>query len=334
MTAPFIIAEVGMAHDGSLGTAHAYIDALAGMGVDAVKFQVHIAEAESSTLEPFRVEFSYQDENRMDYWNRTAFTAAQWKTLKLHCEMQNMEFIATPFSKAAVDLLISLGVNKFKISSGDANNLLLIKHISDTQKEIILSSGMSTLQELDESMALLSGQNTKVSLLQCTTAYPTLPEQWGVNVIDLYKNRYGIPVGFSDHSGDVFACLAATALGADILEFHIVFDKRIFGPDTSSSIPVAQVPSLVNGIKQIFRARQNPVVKDDTVRCEGMKKIFEKSLAINKPLVRGQQITFEDLEGKKPADLGIPARDYEKVVGKKLVRNMKQWEFLHDDDLL
>jgi N,N'-diacetyllegionaminate synthase len=333
MTAPYLIAEVGMAHDGSLGTAHAYIDALAQTGVNAVKFQVHIAEAESSLLEEFRVKFSYQDQNRMQYWQRTAFTKDQWQTLKLHCEDLKMEFLATPFSKSAVDLLTAIGTKRFKVSSGDVNNLLLLKHLSATGKEIILSSGMSSLDELDESITLLAMQNTKVSLMQCTTAYPTLPEQWGLNVIELFKHRYSIPVGFSDHSGEIFACLAATTMGADLLEFHVVFDKHAFGPDTNASIEINKIPLLVDGVQKIYRARNSPLSKREGNSFAGMKRLFEKSLAINRALPKGHQISFEDLESKKTGGVGVLARHYEKIIGKKLTRGMKQWEFIQDGDL-
>jgi N,N'-diacetyllegionaminate synthase len=334
MTAPYLIAEVGMAHDGSLGTAHAYIDALAQTGVDAVKFQVHVAEAESSLLESFRVKFSYQDENRVEYWQRTAFTVDQWRALKMHCEDLNMEFLATPFSIAAVDLLQSIGIKRFKVSSGDVNNLLLLQYLSTTGKEIILSSGMSTLDELDEAITLLTSRNTKVSLLQCTTAYPTLPEQWGLNVIGLFRDRYSLPVGLSDHSGDIFACLAATALGADILEFHVVFDKQVFGPDAGASIPLYKIPSLVDGVRQIHKARENPVTKVERHCNEAMKRLFEKSLAINRSLPQGHQIRFEDLESKKTGVVGISARHYEKILGRKLAREMKQWELIQYGDLI
>src|SRR6056297_1659916 len=226
-----LIAEIAQAHDGSLGIAHSYIDALADSGVDAVKFQTHIAEAESSMHEPFRTKFSYEDKNRYDYWKRMEFTLEQWEGLKKHCEEKNVEFLSSPFSISAVELLEKIGVKRYKIGSGEINNFLLLRKIAKTGKPIILSSGMSSFSELDKTLEFLQKFDNSLSILQCTTAYPTTPEQWGLNVITELKKRYEMPVGFSDHSGDIYACLAATALGAEILEFHVVFDKRMFGPD-------------------------------------------------------------------------------------------------------
>ena len=333
MSELYMIAEIGQAHDGSLAVAHAYIDALSSTGIDAIKFQVHIAEAESSIYEPFRVKCPGHDETRMEYWKRIAFSSEQWAGLKLHCESLNLDFIASPFSNAAVDLLESMGVKRYKIGSGEVSNLLLLEHISKLDREIILSSGMSSIAELDQSIHVLLAKNIKLSLLQCTTAYPTQPGQWGLEMISYFKNRYQIPVGFSDHSGNIFACLAAVALGAEILEFHVVLDKRIPGPDTSSSITMDQVKMLVTGSRQIAFDRQNPIQKDDLSDFEDLRLIFGKSLAVNKNLPAGHPLTFENLESKKPAGKGVSANCYEHLIGRRLARNLDQWEFINENDL-
>ena len=249
----YIIAEIAQAHDGSLGIAHSYIDVLAETGVHAVKFQTHIAYAESSVHEPFRVKFSYEDATRYDYWKRMEFTAEQWAGIKSHCEEKGLEFISSPFSCAAVDLLQQLGVQKYKIGSGEVSNLLMLEKIALTGKGIILSSGMSSLKELDAAIGFLKPFGNSISILQCTTAYPTVAGQWGLDVIRVLKDRYHLPVGFSDHSGDIYACLAATALGAQLLEFHAVFDKRMFGPDAKASLTIDQIRKLVQGVKEISK---------------------------------------------------------------------------------
>ena len=185
----YIIAEIAQAHEGSLGIAHSYIDALAGTGVHAVKFQTHIAHAESSIYEPFRVNFSYEDATRYDYWKRMEFTPEQWAGIKAHCQEKGLEFISSPFSCAAVDLLEQLGVNKYKIGSGEVNNLLMLEKIAHTNKDIILSSGMSSLSELDSTISFLKPFGNNLSVLQCTTAYPTAPGQWGLGMIPVMKER-------------------------------------------------------------------------------------------------------------------------------------------------
>jgi N,N'-diacetyllegionaminate synthase len=329
----YCIAEIGQAHEGSLGILHSYIDALKETGVHAIKFQTHIAQAESSHLEPFRVKFSYEDITRFDYWKRMEFTPEQWVGIKAHCEEVGLDFISSPFSITAVDLLESLGIQKYKIGSGEVTNLLMLERIAKTGKEVILSSGMSNWAELDQAVELLKRHGVKYSILQCTTAYPTTPENWGLNVISEFKKRYGVTVGFSDHSGDIFACLAAACNGAEILEFHAVFDKRIFGPDTKASLTIDQIAQLCKGVGLIGTAMNSPVTKNDNEKFNPLKAIFEKTLSINCDLKKGTQLELKHLEAKKPANLGIPASDYLKVIGKTLLNDIKAWDFLTIEDI-
>ncbi len=329
----YIIAEIAQAHDGSLGMAHAYIDALKSSGVNAVKFQTHIANAESSIHEPFRVKFSKQDLTRFDYWKRMEFSENQWIELKNHCEDVGLEFISSPFSNEAVDLLEKIGINKYKIGSGEVNNLLMLEKIAKTKKPVILSSGMSSLVELDQAVNLFKRFGNNISILQCTTAYPTKPEEWGLNLIQELKDKYDYKIGFSDHSGDIYACLAAATLGAEIFEFHVVLDKRQFGPDTKSSITIDQVSKLVKGIDDIKTSLAHKVDKNNITRFSDLKNIFEKSLSVNKSLKKGHIISFNDLEAKKPSNMGIPASKYIEVIGKKINKNLQQWDFLNYDDI-
>ena len=330
---PFVIAEIAQAHDGSLGMAHAYIDALAKTGVDAVKFQVHIAEAESSSYESFRVNFSYEDATRYDYWKRMQFSLEQWQALKKHCDDMGVEFLASPFSNAAVDLLKKIGVTKYKIGSGEITNLLLLEKIALTGKPVILSSGMSSWEELDEAISFFKMKKVEVSVLQCTTSYPTKPEQYGFNVIQELKERFKVAVGYSDHSAKIETCIAAIALGAEILEVHAVFNRNSFGPDATSSLTIDEIKLLVKSVRNIKNAINNPVNKNDQAGFLELRTMFGKSLALNKSLSKGHMLIFEDLEAKKPLGYGIPASQYKSVLGKKLKVNKAQWDFLNQDDL-
>lgn len=330
----FIIAEIAQAHDGSLGLAHSYIDALADTGVDAIKFQTHIAEAESSIHEPFRVQFSKQDKTRFDYWKRMEFTLEEWKGIKQHCDEVGLEFMSSPFSNAAVDLLEKIGVKRYKIGSGEVNNFLLLQKIAKTRKPVIISSGLSSLKEIDKTVAFLKKNDVKFSILQCTTSYPTKPNQFGLNVINELKEKYNVPVGFSDHSSSTESCIAATALGADLLEFHVVFDKDMFGPDAKSSLTIKETKNLVIAARNIKQAINSPVNKSNNEEFNDLKSIFEKSLAINKKLGKGHKITFEDLEAKKPKGYGILASEFEKVIGKEVKSKMEKWDFLNEEDLI
>lgn len=329
----YLIAEIAQAHDGSLGIAHSYIDALATTGVHAVKFQTHIAEAESSSAEPFRVQFSKQDATRFDYWKRMEFSKTQWQELKSHCEEKGLEFISTPFSLAAVDLLEELNVKRYKVGSGDTNNLLLLSKIAATKKPVILSSGMSSWEEIENSIHFLQQRNIEVSLLQCTTAYPTPANQWGLPYIAEMKNRFAIPVGYSDHSGTPAACVAAATLGAEILEFHAVFNKKMFGPDATSSLSIEEITWLAQSVQQIDEAIHSNGLKENATSFDALKNMFGRSIAVNKNLDAGTVIRFEDLETKKPAGQGIPVSDFEQLLGKKLKLAKNKWDFLQWNDV-
>jgi N,N'-diacetyllegionaminate synthase len=326
-----LIAEIGQAHDGSLGMALSYIDALAETGVDAVKFQVHLAEAESSIHEPFRVKFSEQDKTRFDYWKRMEFSPAEWKLLKLRCGERGVEFMASPFSNAAVDLLEDLKIQRYKIGSGEVSNFLLLEKISRTGKPVILSSGMSSFKELDTAVEFLKKRKVEVTIMQCTTSYPTKPENYGLNVLAELRARYKLPVGYSDHSARTETCIAAAALGAEMLEFHAVFNRKSFGPDAASSLEIGEINYLVNAVKNIKNALDHPVNKNDTSSYTDLKNIFEKSLAVNKDLSKGHKLRFEDLEAKKPKGYGLDASRFEEVIGREVTQDMVQWDFLKDN---
>lgn len=330
----FIIAEIAQAHDGSLGILHSYIDAISETGVDAIKFQTHIAAAESSSFEPFRVNFSYEDKTRFDYWKRMEFTLDQWKQIKQHCDDKNIMFLSSPFSIAAVDLLEEVGVTKYKIGSGEVSNLLLLERIAETGKEILLSSGMSSFEELDEAVSFIKQYHDRISILQCTTQYPTPPEKVGLNVITEMLKRYTYPIGLSDHSGKIYPSLAAVALGAEIIEVHAVFDKKMFGPDATSSLTIDELKQLVDGVRFIEKSMSNKVNKNDVVAYNELKTMFGKSLAVNRDLHEGHVITISDLESKKPYGRGIPAKQYKDVISKKLKIEKNQYDFLNYEDLM
>ena len=199
-----IIGEVALTHDGSLGLAHAFIDAIAAAGADAVKFQTHIAAAESTPAEPFRVKFSKQDASRYDYWKRMEFTEEQWRGLAEHARERGVLFVSSPFSIEAVDLLERVGMPFWKIASGETSNPMLLDRILDTGAPVMLSTGMSPGAEIDAAVERVKDRGVPVGVFQCTTAYPCPPEKIGLNLIPEYRERYGCWVGLSDHSATIY----------------------------------------------------------------------------------------------------------------------------------
>jgi len=329
----FIIAEIGQAHEGSLGILHSYIDAVSETGVDAIKFQTHIAEAESSSQEPFRIKFSMQDETRFDYWKRMSFSLDQWRGIKKHCDEKKLEFISSPFSLAAVNILEDLKVLRYKIASGEIANYLMLDKIRRTGKPVLLSTGMSSYEEIQKCINFFKPYKTPISILQCTTAYPVAPEKLGLNILTELKERFNLPIGLSDHSGKIYPSLAATVMGANIIEVHVTFHKEMFGPDTKASLTIEELKQLVEGIRYLEMAIKNPVNKDDVESYQSLKVIFGKSLALNKDLCKGSIIVFDDLESKKPANCGVPCSEYNLVIGKKLKKDISKYSFLNYDDI-
>jgi N-acetylneuraminate synthase len=262
------------------------------------------------------------------------FSKQQWIEIKQHCDEVGLEFMSSPFSNAAVDLLEEVGVKRYKVGSGEVSNFLLLEKLAQTKKPLIISSGMSSYAELDNTVAFLKEKSVDFSILQCTTSYPTNPNQWGLNVINELKNRYKVSIGYSDHSSTIEACIAAVALGAEIIEFHAVFDKESKGPDAKSSLTMDEISQLVKAVRNIEIAIQNPVDKTDNTHFTSLKQIFEKSLAVNKDLKSGHILRFEDLESKKPKGYGISADKFESIIGKQLSKDLKQWDFLNEDDLV
>jgi len=328
-----VVAEIGQAHDGSLGILHSMVGAAAACGVDAVKFQVHIAAAESSPIEPFRVHFSLADATRFDYWRRMELAETEWRRLKEKCEGLGVEFLATPFSNAAVDLLERIGVGRYKVGSGDIANPLLLRRIAATGKEVVLSTGLGTLEEIDRAVSLFSEQSIPVAVLQCTTRYPTEAEDVGLSWIGRFRARYGCPVGLSDHSGTIYPALAAAALGAALVEVHVTFDRRMFGPDSRASVTFDELGMLVEGVRFVNAANRREVEKIGTEETGRLRRMFGKAIAVNRDMAAGETLTFADLEGKKPSDGGIPVGELEQVLGRCLRRSKRQWEFVQKEDL-
>jgi N-acetylneuraminate synthase len=329
----FIIGEIGQAHEGSLGMAHAYIDALAGVGVDAVKFQTHIASAESSPDERFRVNVFPQDKTRYDYWKRMEFTKEEWRGLSEHAARKGLIFLSTPFSFEAVDLLQDLAVPAWKVGSGEVTNLPMLKRMAASGKPVLISSGMSGWDDLDAAVEAVTGAGGDAAVFQCTTAYPCPPEKVGLNIVAEMRARYPWPVGLSDHSGTIYPSLSAVTMGAKLIEVHVVFSKLSFGPDVGASLEIEALARLVEGIRFIEAMQVSPIDKDaEAARMEELRLLFGKSLYAAKDLPEGHVLSAGDIALKKPGT-GIPAKHLERFVGRKLSRTLRADVQLQESDV-
>jgi len=328
-----IIGEVAQAHDGSLGFAHAYIDAIADAGADAVKFQTHIAAAESTPQEPWRVRFSTQDASRYDYWKRMEFTEAQWRELKDHAEKRGLLFFSSPFSLEAVEMLLRLGVGAWKIASGEVGRTATFERMAASGLPFYLSTGMSSLDDIDAAVGMIRSRNIPLVIMQCTTAYPCPPERVGLNLLGLFRELYGCGVGLSDHSGTVFPGLAAATLGIAALEVHVTLSREMFGPDVPASITSAELKELVRGVRFIEAMRAHPVDKNALAKeLAPVRNLFTRSVVARRDLQAGTVVTAAMIAFKKPGT-GIPEGKAGNVLGRKLTRDIPADTMILEEDL-
>jgi N,N'-diacetyllegionaminate synthase len=328
-----VIGEVALTHDGSLGVAHAFVDAIANAGADAVKFQTHIAAAESTPAEPFRVKFSRQDKTRYDYWKRMEFTQEGWRGLADHARERGMLFLSSPFSIQAVELLDRIGMPLWKIASGETSNAALLERILDTGKPVLLSTGMSPIYEVDEAVARVRARNVDVGVFQCTTAYPCPPEKVGLNLIPLYRERYRCWIGLSDHSATIYPGLAAATLGIDMLEVHVTLSREMFGPDVVASVTTQELRQLVEGIRFIERMKAHPLDKDASAKeTAPLRKLFTRSLVASADLPAGTVIAREHLVIKKPGT-GLAPDRLDEIIGRRLARPVVADQVLAAEDI-
>ncbi len=328
-----IIAEVAQAHDGSLGTAHNYIDAAVKAGADAVKFQMHFAAEESTPSEPWRVKFSKQDASRYDYWKRMEFTESQWFELKSHCDAAGVAFICSPFSLKAVELLKEIGVPAWKVASGEVFSEGMLDAMSETGLPMLVSTGMIGWSDIREVVRRIQSRDLPLTLFQCTSAYPTPASKVGLNVLEQFKTEFGCEVGLSDHSGKIFAGLAAATLGISALEVHIAWHRGSFGPDVPASLTLEEFAVLVEGVREIETMRANPVDKDLLAEeMSPMRALFSKSLVVRTPKSVGEVIQFGDLVAKKPGT-GIAARRMDEFVGRTVSKPLEMDHLLEEKDV-
>jgi N-acetylneuraminate synthase len=307
-----VIGEVALTHDGSLGLAHAFVDAIANAGADAVKFQTHIAAAESTPSEPFRVKFSRQDKTRYDYWKRMEFTEEGWRGLADHARERGM---------------------LWKIASGETSNAALLERILDTGKPVLLSTGMSPIEEIDAAVARVRARNVDVGVFQCTTAYPCPPEKVGLNLIPLYRERYGCWIGLSDHSATIYPGLAAVTLGIDMLEVHVTLSREMFGPDVVASVTTQELRQLVDGIRFIERMNAHPLDKDASAKeTAPLRKLFTRSLVASTDLPAGTVIAREHVAIKKPGT-GLAPDRLDEIIGRRLARPVVADQLLAAEDI-
>ena len=331
-TKPFIIAEIGLAHMGAINLAHSFIDAVSSAGADAIKFQMHIANEESTLDEKFRVKISPKFKSRYDYWEKTSFTNHEWQEIINHCKRKKLIFLCTPFSVKAAQVLNKFNIEAFKVGSGEILFLQLFDFLKTTKKPILFSTGLSNTIEIDQIVRKIKDTNP-FAIFECTSYYPTPPQKIGLNLINKYKKKYKCPIGLSDHSGNIFAAIAAMAIGANLIEVHVTPTKDSISPDTSSSITIDQLKDLVKASNFLFSCLNSKLTKDQvTQELNEYRNLFFRSFATNKDLKKGHVLKKEDLQLKKPGT-GIKVDQLNQIIGRKLKKSVTSRRLINIEDL-
>jgi N,N'-diacetyllegionaminate synthase len=323
----YIIAEVAQSHEGSLGLAHSFIDAANKYGANAIKFQIHYAEYESSKGDLFRPGPKFYDNNRYDYWKRLEFNEEAWKGLREHARELGLEFIVSVFSLRALEVAKKIQPDFIKIGSGEVFDTSLLGTLIRNEYPLMISFGMSSMREIEETIRRFSESKEKLVIFQCTSKYPTKLSEVGINVINKLVQQYDnerVSIGLSDHSGSIFPSLAAYANGARYFEVHVTPSKWLFGPDITSSILFDDLVYLRRGLDEFYEMFSSPVDKDLVVNeLKEMRSLFTKSIYYNKDLRKDSIILNDDLIFLKP-NIGLPISEAPRLVGKKLNKDVSR----------
>lgn len=315
---PLVIAEIGINHGGDLSVAKDMVRLAAAAGCECIKHQTHFLDDEM-TDEAKAIFPPNADVSIWEVMARCALSADDEVALKDYAESLGLIYISTPFSRKAADFLYEIGVPAFKIGSGEADNLPLIRHIARFGKPVILSTGMQTIESIRASVAILDAAGVDYALLECTNLYPSPPEIVSLRgVTDLRQAFPKAVVGFSDHSIGPEMALASVALGACILERHFTDTRYRKGPDIINSMDPAELRLMVDRSREIWTAARNP--KQRTAPEEDVYRFARGSVVADADLPAGHVITESDIWARRPGSGEIPAYDFDKVVGKRLTR--------------
>lgn len=315
---PFIIAEVGINHDGDFNKAVQLVDAAAAAGAECVKFQCHITEAEMipTDIKPGKI----SDERLWDIIKRCEFTEDQERKLKKHCQEKGVLYLCTPFSREAADRLDAMGVEGYKIGSGECNNLPLIEHIARKGKPIILSTGMNDLESVRGSVEVMRQHKVPFMLMHCTSMYPTPYEKVRLGAIPELMQAFGVPVGLSDHSLGIYAALGAVVVGACSIEKHFTISRTWPGPDCPISIEPDELRQLVVGAKAVFAARggRKTILPEE----QPVIDFAYASVVTIRSIRKGEVFSLDNTWVKRPGTGPMHARDLKQVLGKRAARDL------------
>jgi len=326
----FVVAEIGVNHNGDIGLARRLVDAAAEARVDAVKFQTLDASGYISRYAPkarYQLETTDREESQVDMVRKYELSKAQHVELMAYCRSRELPFFSTAFEEGGVDLLDELGVEVFKIPSGEITNIPLLEHVSAKGKPILLSTGMSSLGEVERAVEIILGAGGHdLALLHCVSNYPAPFEDANLRAIRTMRDAFGLPVGYSDHTPGIEIAVAAVALGACIVEKHFTLDRRLPGPDHQASLEPEDLKAMVAAVRNVEKGLGDGVKRPMPSEMN-TRDVARKSLVAARPIRAGAVLTEDMIAAKRPGT-GISPAEMGYVIGRKIVRDIQEDELL------
>ena len=327
-----VIAEAGPNHNGKIKLAYKLVDLAKNSGADFVKFQTSIPEAHISQFAKkakYQIKNTGKKQSQLEMSKKMTLSYEQFKLLKKYCKKKNIKFISTPFDLKSIDFLRKFNMEYFKIPSGEITNLPYLIKVAKFKKKVILSTGMSTLKEVGKAISVLNSYGTskkKITVLQCNTEYPSPLKDVNLKAMISMKKKFGVEIGYSDHTDGIEASLAAVALGARIIEKHITIDQKLSGPDHKASITGEKFKKMVEGIRKIEIALGSHIKKPSFSEIKNIT-IARNSIVAAKDIKKGEKFTIHNLTIKRPGS-GLSPMNFFKVIGKIAKYNFKYDELI------
>jgi N,N'-diacetyllegionaminate synthase len=327
-----IIAEAGVNHNGDLALAKQLVDAAAAAGADLVKFQTFSANClvtRSATKADYQAEVTDRKETQHQMLSRLELSAEMHKDLIAHCAIRNIGFFSTGFDIESVDFLLGLGQERFKVPSGEITNLPYLRHIGHFGKEVILSTGMATLADIEAAIDVLEQAGTSranISVLHCTTEYPTPMAEVNLRAMKSIQAAFQVAVGYSDHTSGIEVAIAAVALGASVIEKHFTLDRNLPGPDHQASLEPDELKAMVTAIRNIEVALGDGVKRLTPSEARN-KLVVRKSLVASADIRKGERFSAENVTTKRPGT-GISPMRWDEVISRAAPRDFSVDELI------
>ena len=330
MSKVYIIAEAGVNHNGSLDIAKKLVDEAKKSGADCIKFQTFIAEniiSKNAKQAKYQTKNIGKEQSQLEMIKKLELSFEDFKQLNNYCIEKNIDFLSTAFDLESIDFLESLGMNTWKIPSGEITNLPYLIKIAKLKKKVILSTGMSTMQEIEDAVNIFKEYGTTdITILHCTTQYPTLFEDVNLNAMLSIKEKFGYDVGYSDHTKGIEVPIAAVALGATVIEKHFTLDNNMIGPDHKASLQPDELKKMVESIRNIELSLGDGRKVVANSEKENMS-IARKSIVAKKSIRKGQLLSEENITVKRPGD-GISPMKWFDILGTVAIRDFEEDELI------